>query len=199
MLLRVDQLCRPGLDPVCFALAPGECVVVQGASGAGKSLLLRAIADLDPNHGRVSLDGNDRMSMTAPAWRALVGYLPAEPGWWADRVAEHFLDWPANEALARRLNLPDGIGVGLVAHLSTGERQRLALLRALERQPRVLLLDEPTAALDARATAAVEAVLAERRAGGLALLWVSHDVEQAERLGGRRLVVDHGRVREVAP
>lgn len=198
-MLRVEALCRPGLEPVCFTLAPGECVVVQGPSGAGKSLLLRAIADLDPNQGRVSLDGHDRAAMAAPVWRALVGYVPAEPGWWADRVDAHFLDWPANEALARRLNLPDGMGGGVVAHLSTGERQRLALLRALERQPRVLLLDEPTAALDATATALVEALLAEWRAGGLALLWVSHDTDQAARLGGRRLMVDHGRVSEVAP
>lgn len=167
-MLRIEALCRPGLEPASFTLAAGECVMVQGASGAGKSLLLRAIADLDPNQGRVSLDEVDRASMAAPAWRALVGYVPAEPGWWADRVDAHFLDWPANESLARRLNLPEGMGAAMVAHLSTGERQRLALLRALERQPRVLLLDEPTAALDDTATALVEALLAERRAGGLA-------------------------------
>jgi putative ABC transport system ATP-binding protein len=198
-MLQIESLCRPGLEPVSFTLATGECVVVQGASGAGKSLLLRAIADLDPNQGNVSLDGRDRASMAAPAWRALVGYLPAEPGWWAERVEQHFLDWPANELLALRLNLPEGMGAGKVSHLSTGERQRLALLRALERQPRVLMLDEPTAALDATATALVEDLLAERRAGGLALLWVSHDTDQAARLGGRRLVVDRGRVCEVAP
>lgn len=198
-MLKIDALCRPGLEPVSFTVAAGECVVVQGPSGAGKSLLLRAITDLDPNQGCVSLDGCDRAAMTAPAWRSLVGYVPAEPGWWADRVDDHFLDWSANQALARRLNLPEGMGNGMVAHLSTGERQRLALLRALERHPRVLLLDEPTAALDATATALVEALLAERRAGGLALLWVSHDPDQAARLSGRRLVVEHGRVREVGP
>lgn len=195
-MLVVDSLCRPGLEPVSFTLAAGECVVVQGASGAGKSLLLRAIADLDPNHGHVSLDGRERATMAAPAWRAQVGYLPAEPGWWAERVDAHFLDWQANAALARRLKLPEGVGAGMVAPLSTGERQRLALLRALERQPRVLLLDEPTAALDAAATALVEALLAERRAGGMALVWVSHDADQAARLGGRRLVVEKGRVHE---
>ncbi|MBC7906187.1 MAG: ATP-binding cassette domain-containing protein [Rhodospirillaceae bacterium] len=193
-MLKIDGLCRPGLQPASFTLAAGECVVVQGASGAGKSLLLRAIADLDPNQGRVSLDGHDRAEMAATAWRARVGYVPAEPGWWADRVDAHFLNW--NDSLARRLNLPDGMGTAMVVQLSTGERQRLALLRALERQPHVLLLDEPTAALDATATALVEELLAERRAGGMAQLWVSHDADQAARLGGRRLVVEHGRVRE---
>lgn len=195
-MLVVDSLCRPGLEPVSFTLAAGECVMVQGESGSGKTLLLRAIADLDPNHGRVTLDGQDRASMAAPLWRARVGYLPAEPGWWAERVAAHFQDWTMTEPLARRLKLPDGIGTGMVAPLSTGERQRLALLRALERNPQVLMLDEPTAALDATTTALVESVLAERQAQGMALLWVSHNADQAARLGGRRLVVAQGRVHE---
>jgi len=177
---------------VSFTLAPGECVVVQGASGAGKSLLLRALADLDPNEGEVSLDGRERGAMAGPAWRALVGYVPAEPGWWGERVAEHFQDWQS--VPAARLGLAPEIGAAPVAQCSTGERQRLALLRALERRPRVLLLDEPTSALDRQSTLLAEQLVAEARAGGLAILWVSHDPEQAARLGGRRLTVEKGRV-----
>lgn len=196
-MLRVEALSRPNLSPATFVLEAGECVVVRGPSGAGKSLLLRALADLDPSEGLVSLDGTERGSMPAPRWRALVGYVPAEPGWWADTARDHFLDWEAMGPLARRLNLRDGIGDDPVTRLSTGERQRLALLRALERRPRVLLLDEPTSALDPDSTRQAEAILAEWRAEtGMAVLWVSHDPTQAPRVATRALMVERGAVRE---
>lgn len=198
-MLVVEALSRPNLHPVSFLLHPGECVVVRGPSGSGKSLLLRALADLDPSTGRVTLDGADRDTMPAPRWRALVGYVPAEPGWWADITREHFHDWDALAPLARRLGLRGDIGGDAVARLSTGERQRLALLRALERRPRVLLLDEPTSALDPASTREAEAILAETRAAtGLGVLWVSHDPAQAPRVASRALVVEQGAVREEA-
>lgn len=196
MRLDVVGLSRQGLEPATFTVAAGECLAIWGVSGAGKSLLLRAIADLDPNHGRVSLGGVARESMTGPDWRRRVTYLAAEPGWWTERVADHFDDWGRQAERAERLLLPAHMGDAPVARLSTGERQRLALMRALERQPSVLLLDEPTAALDGAARDAVESVLAERQAAGTALLWVTHDAAQSARIARRRLVVAAGRVTE---
>jgi putative ABC transport system ATP-binding protein len=86
-----------------------------------------------------------------------------------------------------------------IARLSTGERLRLALARALTMRPKVLLLDEPTAALDVASVAAVESLIKARMRTGLAVLWVTHDGEQAKRVAHRLLVVEAGQVREEAP
>jgi len=198
MRLAVRDLQRSGLAPVSFALAEGECLAVRGPSGAGKTLMLRAIADLDPNDGAVSLDGRPRGDFSGPEWRRHVGYLPAEPGWWADHVGAHFIDWHQLVPLAARIGLPAEAGDWPLTRPSTGERLRLALLRALEVGPRVLLLDEPTAALDQASAVAVEALLAEQQSRGLSLVWVTHDDAQAQRDARRRLVIEAGHVHEEA-
>ena len=172
---------------------------MQGPSGAGKTLLLRAIADLDPNEGLVCLDGRDRLTIAGPEWRRLVGYVPAEPGWWADTVGEHFSEWTAALPCVRELGFPEEAKAWPISRLSTGERLRLALVRALIVQPKVLLLDEPTAALDPVSVAAVESLIATRVRAGRAVLWVTHDDEQAKRIARRLLVVKAGQVWEEVP
>lgn len=198
-LLQVRAVHRPPLAPLSLELAAGECLVVRGPSGAGKTLLLRAVADLDPHEGELILAGQACESMPAPQWRTQVGYLPAEPAWWAERLADHFGDWPAQAPLVRQLLLPENLGEAPVSRLSTGERQRLALLRALEMRPRVLLLDEPTSALDAQATQAVEDLLRARQDQGLAMIWVTHDEAQAQRVGQRQLTLSPVAGKEGAP
>ncbi|HLN22685.1 MAG TPA: ABC transporter ATP-binding protein [Patescibacteria group bacterium] len=198
-MLEVVALRRAALQPASFSLAAGECLAVRGPSGAGKSLLLRAIADLDPNEGQVSLDGQARDSMTAPQWRRLVGYLPAEPGWWADSIGEHFSNWTTVSPMLDALGLPAAACAWPVSRASTGERLRLALVRALSVGPRVLLLDEPTAALDAVSVAAVEALIAAKVVQGMAVLWVTHDTAQAKRVASRCLVVEAGQLRQEGP
>jgi phosphate-transporting ATPase len=162
-------------------------------------LLLRAIADLDPSDGLVCLDGRERASIAGPEWRRLVGYVPAEPGWWADTVGEHFSEWTAALALVRDLGFPEEAKAWPITRLSTGERLRLALIRALMVRPKVLLLDEPTAALDPASVAAVELLIAAQIQAGLAVLWVTHDAEQAKRIAHRLLVADDGQIREEVP
>ena len=170
---------------VSFSLQDGECVALQGPSGVGKTLLLRSIADLDPNEGTVELDGALREAMPAPAWRKRVTYLAAEPGWWSDTVQEHFTAWDDALPLVVRLGLPGDCGSWSIQRLSSGERQRLALARALMLRSRVLLLDEPTSSLDGAAAAAVETLIAERIAEGTSVLWSTHDDVQARRVGSR--------------
>jgi phosphate-transporting ATPase len=162
-------------------------------------LLLRAIADLDPSDGLVCLDGRERSMIAGPEWRRLVGYVPAQPGWWADTVGEHFSEWSQALTFVRDLGFPEEAKAWPISRLSTGERLRLALIRALMVRPKVLLLDEPTAALDPASVAAVETLIAARIQAGLAVLWVTHDAEQAQRIAHRLLVVKAGEIREEVP
>ncbi len=189
--LRLAGLRSALAGPFDLAVEAGECIAISGPSGSGKSLLLRMIADLDPNDGEVWLDGQARSGIPAPAWRRQVLYNAAETGWWYEDVADHFrgTTMAIARVLASRLGLPADLLDGPVLRLSTGERQRLALVRALVHDPKVLLADEPTGALDSDSTSLVELVLRERLAAGIAIVMVSHSPEQAARLGHRQFLM----------
>jgi len=193
--LRINGLATNLIGPISFDIAAGECLALMGPSGAGKSLLLRAIVDLDPSTGNVTVGGRARDDMPASEWRKLVAYVPAESGWWADRVRDHF------PAKFDATDLIENVGLAgafewEVSRLSTGERQRLALARALCSKPEALLLDEPTASLDAHSSGLVEDLIRECCADGMALLLVTHDRRQAERMAKRLLRLSDGRIAE---
>jgi ABC-type iron transport system FetAB ATPase subunit len=240
--LRLDGIRSRTLGPIDLAVAAGELVFVSGPSGSGKSLLLRAIADLDPHEGEVWLGEEPRSRIAPSSWRRRVGLLPAEAFWWAESVGEHLpvtmcandhgataaigsnhgagipatfirLSKPLHRAPGRVSNQPalpdpstiadwlDKLGFApdvldwSVARLSTGERQRLALVRLLAQTPEALLLDEATANLDPSNGARVESVVETyRKAHGAAVLWVSHDPEQRKRIGGRSLIIRNARL-----
>ncbi|MEJ2659939.1 MAG: ABC transporter ATP-binding protein [Desulfobacteraceae bacterium] len=187
------------LRHVHLALEPGQCVGLTGASGSGKSLFLRALADLDPHAGSMYLDGVAADRVPAPRWRRQVGLLPAESAWWHDTVGPHFEQVP--KPWLGELGFNGGVMDWQVSRLSSGERQRLALLRLLIQKPRVLLLDEPTANLDRRNTQCVESLLVRyRQEHAVMMIWVSHDPEQLQRncapifaIAGNRLEPFDGR------
>ena len=100
-------------------------------------------------------------------------------------MQDHFAAWEDALPLVARLGLPEDCGEWSIQRLSTGERQRLGLVRALMLRSRVLLLDEPTSALDSTSAAAAESLIAERISSGTSVLWSTHDDAQARRVGSR--------------
>ena len=194
-VLSVSEFKVRDLQPVSFSIEK-KLVCLSGASGTGKSILLRAIADLIVHEGDAYLD-DDKCSETNPVlWRKQVGLLPAESSWWLDIVGDHFKT-TSNEYL-NTLNLPNDSFQWEVSRCSTGEKQRLAIARLLEQQPKVLLLDEPTASLDAESVKRVEEVITEySKKFEVPVIWVSHDQQQIKRLTNREFKIINNEIKEV--
>lgn len=186
-------------------LHPGESLAVTGPSGVGKTLLLRTLAGLrSAEAGEVWFDGRRLRDWWMPDYRARVAYLAQRPGLPDGSVREalaapfalrvhrhrHFVPEDAVRLLAR-LDLQPAFLDQATDDLSGGEAQVASLVRALLIQPRVLLLDEPTAALDPQRVQRVEALLRTWLADDTrrACIWVSHDAAQVERVSDRALAL----------
>lgn len=193
--LALQSLQRLHVGPVDLAIDASECISITAPSGAGKSVLLRVIADLDPHEGEAFLDGVACSSMSAPVWRKQVTYVPAESGWWDEYVAPHFAKDFDFALWCPKVALNPDARHWQVARLSTGERQRLALLRAIRPDCKVLLLDEPTSGLDPEAITLVESLLQSLlRERGLSIVLVTHSAEQAARMAARQFTLKNGRL-----
>ena len=155
--------------------------------------MLRMIADLDPHEGEAWVDGRARSTMRGPQWRRQVVYCAAESGWWHANVGAHFTTTPAPE-LADALGLAPVLRNQEVRLCSTGEKQRLSLLRTLVLDSPVLLLDEPTGPLDPESVGRVEALLTQRLQRGTSIILVTHDPAQAIRLADQRFDMRDGRL-----
>lgn len=182
--------------PYSFDCCAGECIGITGESGVGKTLLLRAIADLDPHSGSVMLDGKQWLAFDPPDWRSQVALVPAEPRWWYEEVGAHL---PDNYDRLEACALVESCGFEAdvlhwqVSRLSTGEKQRLAVVRALIRNPAVLLLDETGSGLDQKNGLLLEQrILTYQHENRTPILWVSHAREQLERVADRRLALFRG-------
>lgn len=186
-LLEVENLHVQGMaSEIGLSLPEGMIGMLSGRSGSGKSQFLKALADLIPHQGQVRLFDHQawfsQTDLRPDVWRRKVMYFSAESAWWADRIDAHFETPLADDAL-KALGLQREMYHQNPDRLSSGEKQRFALLRGLQYQPQVLLLDEITANLDPHSEALVEAwvqqYLAQHQA---AALWISHSPEQQTRL-----------------
>ena len=203
---------RAILRGVDLAFEPGRRYVILGASGSGKSTLIRLLNRLDdPNSGTIRLGDRPLADLPVQEVRRGIAVVPQAPrplpGTVADNLAYPFEarrlprpDRPALEAALAEVGL-DPAGLDRAAGpLSGGERQRLALAVALGMGPEVLVLDEPTAALDPASARAIAALLARRAtADGLRTIVVTHDHALAPHLGDVGIRLEGGWVGDVGP
>ena len=201
------------LRKVSCQIVPGDRLALVGPSGSGKSLLLRTMALLDPwDEGQIRWQGQSVSGNDVPDYRRQVIYLHQQPAL-VEGTVQHNLRQPFllqahqqklvtfDEAragdLLEQLNRDDSFLGKQQNVLSGGEAQLVSLVRAMQLDPHVLLLDEPTASLDQTTARAVEQLVdrwLSDQPAARAIVWVSHDAQQAARVSQRRLRMRHGRV-----
>jgi len=197
------------LDGASILVRPGEAVAIQGPSGSGKSTLARTLATLvEPDEGSVLLGGKDAREIEPTRFRTRVAFLAQQPAMFAGTVRDNLGVGPSlhrkslGDSQARELILAVGLDLSILdreaSTLSGGEKQRVALARALANGPEVMLLDEPTAALDPDAGERIVALLRALSARGLSMVMVTHVKEHAQALGGTRYRCERGRLSEDA-
>src|SRR3954452_8646049 len=214
-LLRIDAVVKKfgalrAVDRLCLDIAGGEFFALLGPSGCGKTTLLRMLAGFEtPDEGRILLDGND-IARVLPHQRpvnmifqhyALFPHLSARDNiaLGLKRMAMPRLEIETRVADMVRLLKLDGLEERKPDQLSGGHKQRVALARSLARGPRVLLLDEPLAALDKKLRESTQLELMElQRRLGMTFVIVTHDQEEAMTVADRIGVMDAGRLEQVA-
>lgn len=189
------------LDHVDLAIADGGITVLVGPSGAGKSTVLRLLDRLEvPTSGEVRFRGRPLADLDVLALRRRVGMVFQRPAPFPGTVRDnlHVADPHATEdelvAALRAARLDAAFLDRPADDLSGGEAQRMCLARTLVTRPEVLLMDEPTSSLDPDATRRLERTALRLADEGRDLVWVTHDLEQARRLGGEIVVLIGGRV-----
>jgi ABC-2 type transport system ATP-binding protein len=188
------------VDDVSFELAAGEIFALLGPNGAGKTTTLRMLAGLiAPTAGSVQIGGDRMTPDAAPGLRQRIGFLTEAPGLWDNLTVRENLavyarlyglddpDRAVNEALAL-FGLADRSG-DRTAQLSKGLKQRVALARAIVHQPRIVLLDEPTAGLDPESARRVRELVVGMRSEGRAVLLCTHNLDEVERVADRVAVL----------
>lgn len=179
------------LHDISMSVQSGSIFTLIGPSGSGKSTLLGLLNRLrDYSSGNIFLERQDLRSYDVLDLRRRVGMLMQQPFMFEGTVADNINYGPSilgQQAEIGKLldlvGLEDELSSRVAGTLSGGQQQRVALARTLATAPEVLLLDEPTSALDPQSTADIEALIRKLAAQGMTVLWVTHNMEQAQRVG----------------
>jgi ABC-type cobalamin/Fe3+-siderophores transport system ATPase subunit len=204
--LRVERAGRVVLRDVSFTAAKGRVVAIVAASGGGKSTLLRCLNRLlVPEAGTVLLDGADVAGLDPCALRRRVGLIGQTPAMLPGSVRANLVHGlpEVPEAQVRQAIELAGLDASFLPRpadeLSGGERARVGLARALTREPEMLLLDEPTAALDAVAARHIARTLTSLAASGLGIVLATHDLALAAAVADDAMALRDGTAQTGSP
>lgn len=215
LIVQLPNVEKPLLQGISFSLAPGEGLGVIGPTGAGKSTLARALAGIiHPTRGHIRLDGASYDQRDPDDLGALIGYVPQDVQLFNGTAAENISRFQPDAnpddivSAARMANvhdmivrLPDGYNTPLGdggARLSAGQRQRIALARALYGNPPIMVLDEPNSALDAEGDAALDAAIRAAMQRGAAVVVIAHRPSALAAIP-KILVLTEGRMAALGP
>ena len=193
------------LDNVSLDIKASESLAIIGASGCGKSSLLRLCANLTtPSTGIISYRNQTYTQINPTSLRRKIGYCFQIPCLFGETVYDNLLfpfqihaekyDTQKVRRLFEQFELNPDLENSSVTVLSGGEKQRIALIRSLLFLPEILLLDEITSALDHENTLIVERVLQNINAQGVSLVWVTHSLEQSQRVANRIITMKNGAI-----
>jgi sodium transport system ATP-binding protein len=194
------------VDGVSFSCGPGQILGLLGANGAGKTTTLRMLATLlEPSSGTASINGYDVRTAPGQA-RASVGFLSGSAAPYGRLTARETVEYfgrlngmeesdlqPRIDEIFRELDMTD-FAKGRCDRLSTGQRQRVSIARAIVHRPPTMIFDEPTSGLDVMAARSIVRFIERCRSDGLAVVLSTHIMTEAERLCDEIAIIHHGRI-----
>lgn len=196
------------LNNLNLSINEGDFISISGPSGSGKSTFFKLTNHLiSPGSGEIIYRNKNIMEYDPVHLRKKICLCSQMPYLFGDRVLDNLLfpflqrKLAINMDLVNKylsfLNLDESILHKNPKNLSGGEKQRIAIIRAIATKPDILLLDEVTSALDEANTSAVEELIKKLNSNGVTILWITHDSSQYQRLGNRRINIETGNLREV--
>lgn len=198
---------HPILDGISAKVNEGELITIIGPSGSGKSTLLSLINRMiEPDSGTLSFNGTPYVEMDVLKLRRKIGMVFQLPTMLPGTVRDNLIIGPSlfretlseseMDGLLAKVSLPSTIKDQDARSLSGGQKQRVSLARTLANQPEIILLDEVTASLDPHSTEEIEELIQTLNQSGTTILWVSHNLKQAKKVGQYTWVIAGGQIVE---
>lgn len=193
------------LKGISFDIEKGDCISIVGQSGSGKSTLLKVCADMIPiTSGNIYFNGKCYTSYNPIELRKKISYCLQTPELFGKSVCEN-LEFPfkirkeqVNKQrivkLLERFNIDESFLDKDIISLSGGEKQRISIIRNLLYTPDIILLDEATSALDLENAKVVEEYIQELNDLGVTVLWITHSMEQSEKIFNKRITISEGKI-----